>query len=72
MIGSIITIGNFDGVHLGHQYVLSCLKKESIKRELEPLVITFDPIPKVYFGNQKKQIPDPLCVSSIGRNCNGD
>lgn len=37
-----ITIGTFDGVHRGHQLVLSTLKKEAEKRGLQPVAITFD------------------------------
>ncbi len=37
-----VTIGTFDGLHLGHRAVLDTLQKECAKRSLEPLVITFD------------------------------
>ncbi len=39
-------IGNFDGVHRGHQYVLSQLKDEAAKRGLKTMAITFDRHPR--------------------------
>lgn len=36
------TIGNFDGVHLGHRHLIDVLKVEAAKRGLTPAVITFD------------------------------
>lgn len=43
--GPVITIGNFDGVHIGHQAILSCARKlaDDLKTDLQ--VITFDPPP---------------------------
>ncbi len=40
------TIGFFDGVHLGHQYLLSCLKEEAAKRGLQSAIVTFDEHPQ--------------------------
>lgn len=37
-----ITIGTFDGLHLGHKAVLTTLRRECAERDLEPLVLTFD------------------------------
>ncbi len=37
-----VTVGTFDGVHLGHREVLSTLRTECASRGLSPLVITFD------------------------------
>lgn len=45
-----ITIGNFDGVHLGHQKLLKVLKANS---DYKTLVITFDPHPVEYFDKNK-------------------
>ena len=49
---SIILIGNFDGLHLGHQKLFDLAKKYKKKKKLKIGVITFDPIPKMFF-NQK-------------------
>ena len=40
--GSVITIGNFDGVHLGHQAILKKLTDISKKENLKSIVISFD------------------------------
>lgn len=40
--GSVITIGNFDGVHLGHQTILKKLVDISKKENLKSIVISFD------------------------------
>lgn len=40
-----ITIGNFDGVHRGHQLLLSSLRQAATRGGSESLVITFDPLP---------------------------
>ncbi|MDG2253236.1 MAG: bifunctional riboflavin kinase/FAD synthetase [Methylophilaceae bacterium] len=45
-----VTIGNYDGLHLGHQKILETLIFESKKRQLETAVITFDPHPKEFFS----------------------
>lgn len=42
----VVTIGTFDGVHLGHQQVLEELKKVARKHNRQTLVITFWPHPK--------------------------
>jgi len=47
--GCVATIGNFDGVHLGHQAVLGQLAEHGEKMGLPTLVITFEPQPQEYF-----------------------
>lgn len=42
----IATIGFFDGVHVGHQYVFSHLQEEARARQLSPLIITFSQHPR--------------------------
>lgn len=41
----VITIGNFDGVHLGHQMVIQSVLDEAKKQSLNSLIITFQPHP---------------------------
>ena len=48
--GSIILIGNFDGLHLGHQKLFSLAKKYKKKYSLKIGVLTFEPMPKMYFN----------------------
>ncbi len=40
--GSAVTIGAYDGVHLGHRYVLGLLQDMAHRRGLETVVVTFD------------------------------
>ena len=51
---SIILIGNFDGVHLGHQKLLRQANIYKKKYKLKIGVITFDPMPKMYFNKKIK------------------
>jgi len=43
------TIGNFDGVHLGHQALIEKLQHEAAKRHLPTAVVVFEPQPAEYF-----------------------
>jgi riboflavin kinase/FMN adenylyltransferase len=45
-----LTIGNFDGVHRGHQAMLALLVSEAAHRGLTPTVMTFEPNPRDYFA----------------------
>ncbi len=47
----VATIGNFDGVHLGHRTILETLKKEAQQRGVKTCVITFEPLPREHFDN---------------------
>ena len=51
---SIILIGNFDGVHKGHQKLFSLAKKYKKKYSLKIGVLTFEPMPKMYFSKSLK------------------
>tara|TARA_B100000700_G_scaffold203240_1_gene223475 strand:+ start:956 stop:1885 length:930 start_codon:yes stop_codon:yes gene_type:complete len=51
---SIILIGNFDGVHLGHQKLFDSAKRHKKKENLKVGVVTFDPIPKMFFNKKLK------------------
>jgi len=48
--GSILTIGNYDGIHLGHQEILNKLILEAKKTNLLSSVMTFEPHPKEFFS----------------------
>jgi len=47
--GTALTIGNFDGVHLGHQAVLSHLREKANALNLPTVVMLFEPQPREYF-----------------------
>ena len=52
--GSIILIGSFDGLHLGHRKLFERAKKLKSKTKLKIGVYTFDPIPKMFFSKNLK------------------
>ncbi len=51
---SIILIGNFDGLHSGHQKLFELAKKYKTKYKSKVGVVTFDPIPKMFFNTKIK------------------
>lgn len=48
--GSVVTIGAFDGLHLGHQRLLDRVLEEAAARDLPAVVMSFEPMPKEYFA----------------------
>ena len=52
--GSIILIGNFDGVHLGHQKLFRIAQSYKKKYRLKIGVINFNPMPKMFFNQSLK------------------
>jgi riboflavin kinase / FMN adenylyltransferase len=44
-LGSVITVGTFDGVHIGHRDLLAHVTKRAAARSLPSLLVTFDPHP---------------------------
>ena len=48
--GCALTIGNFDGVHRGHQAMLALLRSEAAHRGVPSCVMTFEPHPRDYFA----------------------
>ena len=48
-----LTIGNFDGVHLGHQAMLACLKETAARLGLTACVMIFEPHPREFFAPDK-------------------
>ena len=51
---SILLIGNFDGFHLGHKKLFRLANKYKKKLKLKIGVITFEPMPKMYFDKSLK------------------
>src|SRR6478735_8579210 len=45
-----LTIGNFDGVHLGHQAMLARLRETAQSQNLPPCAMTFEPHPREFFA----------------------
>jgi riboflavin kinase/FMN adenylyltransferase len=49
-----LTIGNFDGVHRGHQAMLALLRNEAQHRGLASCVVTFEPHPRDFFATRAR------------------
>jgi riboflavin kinase/FMN adenylyltransferase len=64
--GHALTIGNFDGVHRGHQAMLALLQNEARHRALPSCVLTFEPHPRDFFAARAGQ-PDsaPRRISTL-------
>ena len=60
---SIILIGNFDGVHLGHQKLFKLANRYKKKLNLNIGVLTFEPMPKMFFNKDIKNFR----ISSINQ-----
>ena len=50
------SIGAFDGIHIGHQKILENIVKESLQNNTKSALITFNPIPKIYFSKKNFEI----------------
>jgi riboflavin kinase/FMN adenylyltransferase len=50
--GSVLALGNFDGVHRGHQSILSEAQKEARKQGVPFAVMTFEPHPRQFFNRE--------------------
>ncbi|MYN14692.1 bifunctional riboflavin kinase/FAD synthetase [Pusillimonas sp. TS35] len=63
---SAVTIGNFDGVHRGHQAILRRMREQAAQRGLAPTVMTFHPHPRAFFA-ERGQRPEliPTQISSL-------
>ena len=51
--GSVVTIGSFDGLHLGHQALLSYVFEEAGARGVPSVVMSFEPTPKEFFQSAR-------------------
>jgi len=65
-----LTIGNFDGVHLGHQALVRTLVADAREAGLPAAVLTFEPHPREYFHALARQRgrdvgPEPVRISTL-------
>ncbi|RMD93407.1 MAG: riboflavin biosynthesis protein RibF, partial [Calditrichaeota bacterium] len=51
---NVITVGTFDGLHLGHQYIFNELKQTATQVEGIPTVVTFNPHPQIVLAAPDK------------------
>lgn len=66
---TLVMVGNFDGVHLGHRWVLDQGLAEAAARGLDPVVLTFHPHPSEVLGRGSLPVLTPLerKVNLLGR-----
>ena len=60
--GSVLTIGNFDGLHLGHQHIVSATVARASEIGMPSVALTFDPHPTAILAPEKE--PPLECPSS--------
>jgi riboflavin kinase/FMN adenylyltransferase len=48
--GCVVTIGTYDGIHLGHQGLLARLKEHAVRRGEPAVLLTFEPMPREYLA----------------------
>jgi len=53
----VITIGNFDGLHLGHQKMLEKLNSEARRLDTHRCMMTFEPLPREFFSRNTSGTP---------------
>jgi len=59
--GCVLTVGNFDGVHLGHQQVLTAAKQTALEKKVELIAMTFEPHPvSVLYPEKVLKVLTPL------------
>ena len=51
--GVALAIGNFDGLHKGHQAVIECMKQKAREKDFVPSVMIFEPQPLEFFSKEK-------------------
>ena len=72
--GSVIAIGNFDGVHKGHQKVFKEAKKFAKKKKIKFGVLTFKPLPVMFFNKKIKnfRLSSEVEKLKLLKSCNVD
>jgi len=51
--GTVVTIGAYDGLHLGHQKLLACVQAAATARSLPSVVMSFEPMPREFFATDR-------------------
>ena len=54
--GCVLTVGNFDGVHMGHQKIIKRMVEKANGLKMPSLVISFSVTPESYFGRPKARL----------------
>jgi riboflavin kinase/FMN adenylyltransferase len=61
--GAVVALGNFDGLHLGHQAIIQACIEEAKKLGVKPAVLTFEPHPREFFARDHQ----PLRILTLRR-----
>jgi len=48
--GSVVCVGAFDGVHLGHRALLARVRERATARDLRAIAVSFEPVPREFFA----------------------
>ena len=65
---TVVTIGVFDGIHLGHKRLIAAAVSDARARGVKSLLMTFDPNPVALFAPDKV----PPALSTVSRRAEGD
>jgi riboflavin kinase/FMN adenylyltransferase len=60
----VVTIGKFDGVHIGHQLILQQLKEKAMKLQVPSMAIVIEPHPEEFFAKNPQDCPARLSESA--------
>ncbi|WP_109126159.1 bifunctional riboflavin kinase/FAD synthetase [Dyella sp. C11] len=64
--GSVVAVGAFDGLHLGHQALLAEVRQRAAELGVTPIVVSFEPLPRAFFS------PEPVPrLSSVREKLRG-
>jgi riboflavin kinase/FMN adenylyltransferase len=69
--GCVLTIGNFDGVHRGHQALLAKLTDKARVTGLPSAVLTFEPHPREFFAHDNRPRPHLAAREDPASRCQG-
>jgi riboflavin kinase/FMN adenylyltransferase len=53
---AVVTVGTFDGIHIGHQAIIGRMKEIAESRNGETILVTFDPHPRLVLNNNKGEL----------------
>jgi len=62
--GSVVSIGNFDGLHRGHQALIARLRALAVEHAVPATVVSFEPMPREYF---QRDNPPPRIADLRGK-----
>jgi riboflavin kinase / FMN adenylyltransferase len=57
--GSVVCIGAFDGLHIGHRHLLAEARTRAVAEDLNLVVVSFEPLPREFFGRMN---PPPRLI----------